>query len=484
MSFKYKDKLRLKKKLLINLTKINGVVSVTLVGSFWEKNNSKNFSDIDIVIILKKFNQKKYQECLRKIKKINLKEFNLEHLQLLINPTFGPLKFDNQNSLVFHTMIYDIKSHIDHVLKSPFTCYDWERSRNYKGISLKEIFSVGNIQLIDFYASRRGVLHYLKNLEKGFISYQKYEFRNKTYFLKNKKYRINQRHKIEFSYHLCRFLLINYYKFEKQKNSHPNEKNIMLLFRKIFKQKSKTYYQKYKNIRNQKNKKKKNNLSSLNFVKNFSKLFLKFLNKQNKKKVIFIRHGETLYNDGSFLGVGRDPGIIKKKIVSKNIKEIKKNKINNIFTSSLRRAVQTAELFVKNKNYVIDNDLREKNYGKAEGLKYDDMIKLYPNIIKKWNQKKDPRFPQGENDKDLIKRLNRFKKKLISFCQKNNKDELFLVITHNALLRCLIGSSFKLPKFMWHKITINHIDPLNFIIKNNKIIPNLERLKFFNNINQ
>ena len=47
-------------------------------------------------------------------------------------------------------MIYDIKLHKEHVIKSPFTCYDWERSKIYRGDKLKKIFPVKNLQLNDF----------------------------------------------------------------------------------------------------------------------------------------------------------------------------------------------------------------------------------------------------------------------------------------------------------------------------------------------
>ena len=233
MSFQNKDKNKLKKDIFDILTSIKSVVSVTLVGSFWNKKNLKDFSDIDIVIILEKFSKSKYFECINKIKKIDLRKYNLGHLNLLINPTFGPLKFDNKNNIVFHTMIYDIKSHIDHVIRSPFTCYDWERSLDFKGKTLTNIFPVGKIQLIDFFTSRRGTLDYVSNISNGYISYQKYEFKKKIYILRNKKFKINERHKIEFSYHLCKFLIINFYKFEKQKNKIPNDNEIKLLIKKI-----------------------------------------------------------------------------------------------------------------------------------------------------------------------------------------------------------------------------------------------------------
>ena len=180
MLFTNREKQRLKKDLFKTLIKNKNVISVTLVGSFWENKKSKDFSDIDIVIILKRFNKISYQECLKKINNLNLKKYNLGHLKNLINPTFGPLKFNTTNNIVFHIMIYDIKSHIQHVIKSPFTCFDWERSSNYIGRSLKEIFPVGKIQLIDFFNSRRGINSYLSNLNTNHISYQEYHFQNYT----------------------------------------------------------------------------------------------------------------------------------------------------------------------------------------------------------------------------------------------------------------------------------------------------------------
>ena len=37
--------------------------------------------------------------------------YNQDHQKIIINDTFGPLKFDNKDKLVFHLMIYDVSSH-------------------------------------------------------------------------------------------------------------------------------------------------------------------------------------------------------------------------------------------------------------------------------------------------------------------------------------------------------------------------------------
>jgi broad specificity phosphatase PhoE len=481
MLFSHKDKIRLKNHLFKIIKDIDGVISVTLVGSFWNKTNLDNFSDVDIVIILKKLNKKNFNSCIKTISKINLKKFNLGHLKLLINPTFGPLKFDDKNSIVFHTMIYSEEEHINHVIRSPFTCYDWEKSKDYSGLALKEIFPVGRIQLFDFFNSRRGVLDYLDNLNNGYISYQKYGLKTNHLVLKNKKFKINKRHKIEFSYHLCKFLIINLYKFEKQKNKTPNEDEIFLLIKKIFKNRYKYFYENYRLLE----KLKKNNLNNSkfnlsSFVKKFIIIFINFLKKNEIEKIIFLRHAKTQMNNGTFLGIGRDPGIILKKNVILNLKYFKRKKIKLIFSSKLKRAEETTKLINK-RNYILSDELIEKNYGKAEGLNYYQLKKLYPSLIKGWYKKKDLRFPLGENDEDVVRRINSFKKKLILKMKYKKKGET-LIVTHNALLRCLVGDSFKIPKHMWYKIKIDHIEPINFILKGSEILPNTSRINLFSNM--
>ena len=483
MLFKHRDKVKLKKDIFKTLLDINDVVSITLVGSFWEKKSIKDFSDIDIVIILKKFSRITYYKCLKKINDLELKKYNLADLKTLINPTFGPLKFNTKNNIVFHMMVYDVKSHINHVIRSPFTCYDWERSLNYKGKSLKEIFPVGQIQLIDFFKSRRGVNSYLDNLNKNHISYQKYIFQNNLYKVANKKFKINDLHKIEFSFHLCKFLIINFYKFDHQKNIIPTEIQLKLIFKKIFNKDFNFYYKKFQILKFLKEKQDTNlDFNIFLFLKKFINNFQKYLENYKKQEIIFLRHAKTKCNDGTFLGIGRNPGIINQKNIFLKLNFLKKKKLKKIYSSSLKRSIDTAQIFEKVKNITLSKLLIEKDYGLAEGLNFLQLKKKYPNIISNWNKKKDPKFPSGENDNDILKRINLFKKLLIKDIKSGSKKNIYIIVTHNALLRCLIGSIFCIPKNFWVKITIKHVDPLNFIIKNNKIVPNMDRVDVFNNL--
>ncbi len=473
-----------KNYILNRFIRIKGVVSVNLVGSFWENPKSSNYRDIDIVVILDKLNIKKLQKCKNLIARINTTKLGLREYNIKINTSFGPLKFDTKNQLIFHLMVYDLKSHYNHVIKSPFTCFDWERTKFSKGKRLSNLLSASQIQFQDFFSSRRGSDEYLKDIDKNIISYREYSFANKKIFLRKKNFKIKSFQKKEFYYHIVKNLIFNYYKLFKQKNIKPNKNQYSSVLKKIYRKKSQSNIKKYHLIFKAKNHNLnlKMNIFSI-WVKNFIKVFQKYLKSEKEKcvKIIFLRHAKTNLNTNSFLGIGRDPEIMINKDLNRKIKDIKKENISLIFSSILRRSVQTARL-LKPKKIILDNNLNEKNYGIAEGMNYRTLIKKFSYIKQAWNKKKDPRFPKGESDKDVYLRIKKFKKNLLNFLARNNSKQNIAVLTHNVVLRCLIGSEFKLPLSEWHKIQINHLEKIEFIYFQKKLLPNINREHFLGRV--
>ena len=49
------------------------------------------------------------------------------------------------------------------------------------------------------------------------------------------------------------------------------------------------------------------------------------------------------------------------------------------------------------------------------------------------------------------------------------------IVTHNVFIRCLIGESFNIDKKDWFKINIPHLLPLEFVVLNNRLYPNISR---------
>ena len=182
-----------------------------------------------------------------------------------------------------------------------------------------------------------------------------------------------------------------------------------------------------------------------------------------------MRHAKTKLNSkGIFLGRKTNIGII-------NFKNNNKKFYDKIFCSPLERSKNTAKKF-KTKKIEINSDLNEINYGLYDGLTYNQLKIKNPKMIKNWSLFKDPRFPNGENLLDVSKRVNKFIKKLeIDF--QNKESQNYLIVTHNVFLRCLLGKFFKIDRKDWYKLKINHLDKLEFVMINNKIVPNIHRKK-------
>ena len=457
-------------KILNSLNKNKNSLSVTLTGSYSEHFDPLKAGDIDIVIICKKLNKKYFNECISIIKK-NKKKYFGEKYELIINSSFGPIKFYKKNTIVFHLMIYDLKSHINHTINSPFTCYDWERSKVYVGKSLKELSPVYNLQLRDFSEARRNTQEYLKDLSKNRISYREYNFKNRKIELIKKYFKIDQLNKRDFIYHIIKFLLNNYIKYENQRNLKISRKEIQKKFLKIVKNK----YDLSKFNKLILLKTKKENTS----IQESKKLAIRFLNKFNqyikKQKTInniyFSRHKKTNVKKNIFLGQKLNPNIVEKK----NNNEFRKIKFDRCFSSPSLRCSETAKIVARNKKIITNNLLKEIDYGNAEGLNLKELNQKYPEIIKSWKKALDPRFPKGESLKDVNARLKKFIKNKIIF-----KNFNYLIFTHNVVLRCLIGSIYKINKKKWYKININYFDLLEFISKNGRLISNIDRKKYLN----
>ena len=143
------------------------------------------------------------------------------------------------------------------------------------------------------------------------------------------------------------------------------------------------------------------------------------------------------------------------------------------------------------KKYVISSDcptgpkeiLGNGKYGSLFKLgNYKQLAKKFPKIIKSWKSGKDPIFPRGESDRQVYNRLKRFKRYISNYLKKNKSQKNITVVTHNVILRCLIGSEFKVLPNKWHKINVNHLDKIEFVYFKGKILPNFNRRQFLQGV--
>lgn len=156
-------------------------------------------------------------------------------------------------------------------------------------------------------------------------------------------------------------------------------------------------------------------------------------------KLILVRHGQTDMNvEGVYFG-WLDPHLNEKgREQARKTKEIlKKIPYTNIYSSDLKRSVETAEIVnYLERDLILDKRLRELNFGVFEGLTYQEIKEKYPSECSKSEKKwQDFDFITGESPKKLQNRA-------IEFVESLNLKEDNLVITHWGVINCILSWYF------------------------------------------
>jgi len=166
--------------------------------------------------------------------------------------------------------------------------------------------------------------------------------------------------------------------------------------------------------------------------------------------IVFVRHGKTSLNDqGCFIGN------IDCDISEEGLKQAEKVKdflgkisFDGVYVSPLKRAVQTAD--VLSKKYILDDRLREMNFGLFEGLSYKEIEQMYPDYLRAWNADYQKyRIPGGESLEDVFDRVEDFINDIIS------RHERVLVVTHGGVIRCALSLTLSSREF-FYKFKVNH----------------------------
>ena len=116
-------------------------------------------------------------------------------------------------------------------------------------------------------------------------------------------------------------------------------------------------------------------------------------------------------------------------------------KIDVIYSSSLKRALVTAETIASKHQLKVIScaELREFNYGKIEGLTHKEVSQLYPEFYKSMTQKNtNLKFPGGESVYQLNNRVSQFLDRL----NMHTPEQTILIVAHFGLLRVLLCRLF------------------------------------------
>ncbi|MCX8130658.1 MAG: histidine phosphatase family protein [Clostridia bacterium] len=160
-----------------------------------------------------------------------------------------------------------------------------------------------------------------------------------------------------------------------------------------------------------------------------------------KTRLIFVRHAEAEGNViRRFHGWTDSPitekGHIQAQKVAERLKDIP---IDIIYSSSLKRTLQTCEYIAKAKNLPIirTDQMKEINGGDWEGRRWDELPGLWPEEYDTWENKPHAhKMPNGENMEEFQRRLLNEVKRII----KENKGKNICIVTHGTAIRSMMCS--------------------------------------------
>lgn len=154
-------------------------------------------------------------------------------------------------------------------------------------------------------------------------------------------------------------------------------------------------------------------------------------------KVILIRHGETDYNaKNRYCGISNPPlnkrGIAQAKKLAKRLKDLK---VDKVYSSDMRRTLETAKIVFPQHEIKQQEALRELDFGVFEGLTYDEIMMQYPEVYRSWLENLEEfRIPQGERLDELDKRVHDALGNLIS----ESQAKCLVLVSHSGPIKTLL----------------------------------------------
>jgi len=167
-------------------------------------------------------------------------------------------------------------------------------------------------------------------------------------------------------------------------------------------------------------------------------------------KFILVRHGETMANIGKVYSGWSNYDLTEKGKLQIKIlaQELRGYKVDAIYASSLGRTMETANEIAKiiGKEVVVDDNLKEINFGVFDGKTAKEIEEDYPNEWKSWiNDYESYRIPEGECLRDVLNRVK-------GFIDSIKEDEgTCIMVSHGGVIQSIITYLLDLElNKMWH----------------------------------
>ena len=443
------------------LARVEGACSITVVGSFADGGALAAVSDIDTVVVFDALTPSRFCAAVAAVAELTGEALGFPGRTVRVNSRLGPLKYDEPGEIVVHLMLYDRSSHREHVLRSPFTCLDWERSQVGWGLQLSDLYPVGALEPDDFVGARRGLANYVDDLESGTISVRHLMPSGDTMIEVAERVPLDERHQGEYAYHIVRNLVVNMLKMRTGRNTRWDEAALRRDWSEHLPDlaASMPFYDDIRAVKMARGR--VFPLDTLARTRDFLDGFHASLERATRAafRLRLVRHARTALNDGTFLGT-RDPPLADSLAI-----EPLTDDFDQVYSSPMRRAIETAGPLAPGAAIQVDQRLTEIDYGHAEGLTPVELRQRFPGTTDAWDRGEDAAFPGGEGTADVLSRARAFLGALAG------SSGHALAVTHNVVLRVIVADLLHLDLRGAYRIPIEHLAALDVCCIDGRWLP-------------
>jgi len=174
-------------------------------------------------------------------------------------------------------------------------------------------------------------------------------------------------------------------------------------------------------------------------------------------RILLVRHGITDHNSNRQFAGSTDVELSNDGNwqVERLRDRLAREKIDAIYCSDLKRTLATAQVIASGHDLEIIScpELREMDYGIAEGLTFKEIGSRYPELWESIaNFSLELSFPGGECFNELLARAVKFLDKL----KGHGEEETVLIVSHGGMLKVLVCDLLGIDHSHWPQIRFDN----------------------------
>ena len=158
-------------------------------------------------------------------------------------------------------------------------------------------------------------------------------------------------------------------------------------------------------------------------------------------QLILVRHGETDSNQkGTYLGwtdvILNENGVKQAHCAGEKLKE---ERIDGLFSSPLKRCLQTAEIINEshNRDIICSDALKEQNFGIWDNLTHKEVVGRFPEEYREYTVNwVDYCIAEGESPRQAFERVAAFTDRLL---EDSGGKGTYVIVTHLGCIRNIIA---------------------------------------------